>query len=101
MGQHDALIWAADKALKNTDTLLEGENIPFNVVYKQFKTLQSLWFRVVEDASESNSKRLEQLSIDLENAVARCEDWIKENSPLKKAAEEETEIPEEYSITHH
>lgn len=95
MGQYDALIWAADKALNNTETLLEGENIPFNVVYKQFKTLQSLWFRVVEDASESNSKRLEQLSIDLENAVMRCEDWIKENSPLKKAAEEETEIPEE------
>ena len=91
MGQHDALIWAADKALKNTTTLLAGDDIPFNVVYKQFKTLQSLWFRVVEDASESNSKKLEQLSIDLENAVAKCEDWIKENSPLNKTEEETVE----------
>ena len=89
MGQFDGLINAATKALKNTDSLLQSSDTPFNVMYKQYKILQSLWFRVVEDASESNSKKLETLCIELEERVQECEDWIKENSPTKKHAEDE------------
>lgn len=97
MGQFDSLINAAYKAIKNANALLENENTPFNVMYKQYKTLQSFWFRVIEDASDSSSKRLEELCVDLEDAVQRCEQWIKENSPTRKqetVAEEEDEKTE-------
>ena len=95
MGQFDALISAANKAINNTEQLLQSNNTPFNVMYKQYKILQSFWFRVVEDASESNSKRLESLCIELEDYVQRCEDWIKENSPLKTKDDGEQESCEE------
>jgi hypothetical protein len=97
MGQFDALINAANRALDNTDLLLNNPNTPFNVMYKQYKVLQSLWFRVVEDASDSNSKKLESLCVELEEYVQACESWIDENSPTKKqdeALERETEINE-------
>lgn len=89
MGQYDGLINAANKALKNTSMLLQGDGTPFNVMYKQYKIVQSLWFRVVEDASEANSKKLETLCIELETAVADCEEWIKNNSPTKKSEDSE------------
>lgn len=96
MGQFDALISAANKAINNTEQLLQSDSTPFNVMYKQYKILQSFWFRVVEDASESNSKRLESLCIELEEYVQKCEEWIEENSPLKsKELNEETEETEE------
>lgn len=99
MGQFDGLINVANKALDNTNTLLQSENTPFNVMYKQYKVLQSLWFRVVEDASETNSRYLETLCVSLEECVAKCEDWIKENSPTRKKEEtkknaEEKEVME-------
>lgn len=96
MGQFDSLIGAARKAIKNANALLENADTPFNVMYKQYKTLQSFWFRVVEDASDSNSSRLEDLCVDLEDAVQRCEQWIKDNSPNKpKSAQQEDESSEQ------
>ncbi len=64
-------------------------------MYKQYKTLQSFWFRVIEDASDSNSKRLEELSIDLEEVLQKCDNWIKENSPTKAQPKESKEKSEE------
>jgi hypothetical protein len=84
MGQFDSLINAANKAIKNANALLENENTPFNVMYKQYKTLQSFWFRVIEDAADSSARRLEELCVDLEDVIQRCEMWIKANSPTKK-----------------
>ena len=86
MGQFNSLINAAYKTIDSANTLLDNENAPFNAVYKQFKSLQSFWFRVVEDASDSNSKQLEELCVDLEDAVQRCEKWIKEHSSAKSKA---------------
>ena len=83
MGKFDALINAARKAINSSQTLVENDTTPFNVVYKSYKTLQSFWFRVVEDAAETNNSRLEDLCIDLEEAIQDCEDWIKRNSPTK------------------
>lgn len=83
MGQFDSLINAANKAIDSANALLESDHTPFNAMYKQYKTLQSFWFRVVEDASDSNSRRLEDLCVDLEDVVQRCEQWIQENSPTK------------------
>jgi hypothetical protein len=96
MGQFDSLINAANKAIKNANELLENENTPFNAMYKQYKTLQSFWFRVIEDASDSSSRRLEELCVDLEDVIQRCDQWIKEHSPTRKqeqssATEEKTE----------
>lgn len=101
MGKYDSLINAANKAIKSANTLLESENPPFNVMYKQYKTIQSFWFRVVEDASDFNSSRLEDLCIDLECTMQQCENWIKENSPTKTQTNQENiEAPatEEESI---
>lgn len=83
MGQYDSLISAANKAIDTAYVLLENENTPFNTMYKQYKILQSFWFRVIEDASDSNVRKLEDLCVDLEEVVQRCEQWIKENSPTK------------------
>jgi hypothetical protein len=91
MAQYDSLIKAANKAIKSAQALLDNDNTPFNAMYKQYRTIQSFWFRVVEDAAESQSKRLEELCIDLEYTLSRCEKWIKENSPTKPTATEETE----------
>ena len=87
MGQFDSLLVAAKKAIKNAEALLESKDTPFNVMYKQYKTLQSFWLRVVEDAADFNSSKLEDLSVDLENMVIKCENWIKANSPTKNKAE--------------
>ena len=85
MGKFDALTNAANKAIDNAYTLTSSKDTPFGVVYKQFKTLQSLWYRVIEDAAETGNSRLEDLCVDLEQAVIVCQDWIKENSPNNKA----------------
>lgn len=84
MGQFDSLISAANKAIDTAYVLLENENTPFNTMYKQYKILQSFWFRVIEDASDTNVRKLEDLCVDLEEVVQRCEQWIKDNSPTKK-----------------
>lgn len=89
MAQFDSLIGAANKAIKSAKTLLNTENPPFNVMYKQYKTLQSFWFRVIEDASDVNNKRLEELCVDLEIMVDKYEHWIKENSPSKAQVQSE------------
>lgn len=89
MGQFDALINAANKAIDNAYVLLDNANTPFNAMYKQYKTLQSFWFRIIEDASDSNSKRLEELCMDLEDVIQRCDQWIKDNSPTKTTKQEE------------
>ena len=91
MGKFDALINAARKAINSSQTLVENDETPFNVVYKSYKTLQSFWFRVVEDAAETNNSRLEDLCIDLEEAIQDCEDWIKRNSPNKPQTEESSD----------
>jgi hypothetical protein len=92
MAQFNSFVNAANKAMDSAEALLESENVPFNAMYKQYKTLQSFWFRAVDDAAESNSKQLEELCVDLEYMVQRCDQWIKENSPTKakpQASEEE------------
>lgn len=91
MGKFDALISAAYKAINSSQTLVENDNAPFNVVYKSYKTLQSFWFRVIEDASETNNSRLEDLCIDLEEAILECDKWIKRNSPTKPKEETEND----------
>lgn len=83
MGKFDALISAANKAIDNAEALLDNPNTPFNVMYKQYKTLQSFWFRVIEDATDSNYGRLEDLCVDLEDIIQQCDRWIKEHSQTK------------------
>ena len=90
MGQFDSLIGAANKTIDNTYTLLESENPPFNAVYKQYKILRSFWFRVVEDAADFNSSRLEDLCVDLEEAIECCSKWISANPPTNQS-EDNTE----------
>lgn len=84
MGKFDSLINAANKAMDSAETLLDNPNTPFNVMYKQYKTLQSFWFRVIEDAAETNSGRLEDLCVDLEDVMQRCSQWIKDHSQTKE-----------------
>ena len=84
MGQFDALMNAANRAIDNAYVLLDTKDTPFNVMYKQYKTLQSLWFRIIEEASDYSNSRLEDLCVDLEIVVQKCEEWIKVNSPSAK-----------------
>ena len=92
MGQFDALMNAANRAIDNAYVLLDTKDTPFNVMYKQYKTLQSLWFRIIEEASDYSNSRLEDLCVDLEIVVQKCEEWIKVNSPsAKKNVQEKKE----------
>ena len=91
MGKFDALISAANKAIDSAEALLDNPNTPFNVMYKQYKTLQSFWFRVIEDAADSNNGRLEDLSIDLEEIIQQCDHWIKEHSQTKNQTQVDAE----------
>ena len=50
---------------------------------------------MIEEASDSNNRRLEDTCVDLEQYVARCEDWIKVNSPNNKPQNNEGEKTEE------
>lgn len=91
MGQFDSLILSAKKAIDNADKALEHEEPQFRVIYRHYKNLQSFWLRMVEEASETQSRRLEDLCVDLEMAVQKCEDWIKENSPKEDEAQKDEE----------
>ena len=81
MAQFNPLIDAAYKAINNAHTLVENEHTPFNAMYKQYKSLQSFWFRVIEDAADSNSSKLEDLCVDLEEAMQDCKAWLGTHSP--------------------
>ena len=89
-----SLINAAQKAIDNAEILLSNANTPFNSMYKQYKSLQSLWFRMVEEASEAKSGKLEDVCIDLELTMTKCSDWIQKNSPTKTEPKEESETKE-------
>lgn len=80
MGQYDALITAAKKALNSADNLLKKQDVSFGAIYKQYKILQSFWFRIIDEATDSNSRQLENLCVELEIAVAKYEKWIHQNS---------------------
>lgn len=88
MKEKNALFNAAYRNIDATDALIASDDSPFPAVYKHFKSLQSLWFRVIEesvdsDSNRANASRMEDLSIDLELAIQRCQDWINRNSPTK------------------
>lgn len=80
MAKYDSLLAAANREMKNTDVLLSNDDTPFHVIYAQYKTLQSLWFRLVEDASISNSRKLEDMCVNLEEHVQTCKEWVDRNS---------------------
>lgn len=84
-----SLINAAHKAIDNAEVLLSNENTPFNSMYKQYKSLQSLWFRMIEEASEAKSGKLEDVCIELEVTMTKCSEWIQKNSPTKPENKEE------------
>ena len=96
MGRFDGVINAANREINKTNLFLQSQETPFNVMYKQYKTIQKLWLRMVEEAADANSRQLESLCIELEEYVQQCSDWLKENSPAKKqedvAYDEENEI---------
>ena len=104
MDKYGPLINAANRAIDNAKTLLGNDNTPFNAMYKQFKTLQSLWLRMVEESADGKNRRLESICIDLELAMVECEQYLKKSSPKKeddskegkeKNKEEETKEVEE------
>lgn len=83
MKNKGALYNAAYRTIDAADALIASDNSPFSSVYRHFKSLQSLWFRVIEESVDANSSRMEELSIDLEMAIQRCQAWIDINSPTK------------------
>lgn len=89
MDKFGPLINAAYRAIDNANTLLENEKTPFNVMYKQYKTLQSLWFRMIEESSDGN-RRLEEVCVDLELTLSDCDKFLKEHAPKKEEDKEDT-----------
>lgn len=83
MKEKSSLFNAAYRNIDSADALIASDKTPFAAVYKQYKSLQSLWFRVIEESVDSNSSRMEELSIALEEAIQRVQEWINKNSPTK------------------
>lgn len=94
MTQYNALINKAYKEIDNATTLLETSETPFNAMYRQYRKIQSLWFKIVEEASASNNSRLEDVCIDLEEAMNNCKDWIDKNSPSNQQADQQKDKEE-------
>ena len=94
MKDKNSLFNAAYRNIDAADALIASDKTPFAAVYKQYKSLQSLWFRVIEESVDSNSSRMEDLSIDLEEAIQRVQTWINENSPTKNKESEEDKTGE-------
>lgn len=93
--KYAALINAAEKALSSAKLLLENEATPINTIFRQYKLLQSLWMRMIEEASDSNMRKLEDLCVSLEMMVDRYADYLKAHPKPSSKEAENSDVDEE------
>ena len=85
---NSALLKRAQKYIDDAEVLLSNENTPFNTMWRYFKSMQSMWLRLIDESVENSNSRLEDMCVDLELTIEKVQKWINEHSPTP-----ETEQP--------
>lgn len=94
---NSALIKRAQKYIDDAEVLLSNENTPFNTMWRYFKSMQSMWLRLIDESCENPSSRLEDMCVDLELTIEKVQRWINEHAPAQeqlKADEEDSTVEE-------
>lgn len=81
MKKDNPLFNAVYKNIEGADALISAEGTSqYNAVKAKRNTLNSLWFRVIDESVDDRTGRLEELSMELEKAITRCSDWLIKNN---------------------
>lgn len=78
---NSALLKRAQKYIDDAEVLLSNENTPFNTMWRYFKSMQSMWLRLIDESVENSNSRLEDMCIDLELTIEKVQKWINEHAP--------------------
>ena len=91
---NSALLKRAQKYIDDAEVLLSNENTPFNTMWRYFKSMQSMWLRLIDESVENSNGRLEDMCVDLELTIEKVQKWINEHAPAteQKTTENTDEI---------
>jgi len=92
MAKQTPFMDACSRTIAETEAALQSDKSNWSDVYRQYKLVESCWFRAIDESSEESSRRMEDLCCKLELTVIKCEDWMKthENeAPSKQALNDE------------
>lgn len=78
---NSALLKRAQKYIDDAEVLLSNENTPFNTMWRYFKSMQSMWLRLIDESVENSNGRLEDMCVDLELTIEKVQKWINEHAP--------------------
>jgi hypothetical protein len=92
---NSALLKRAQKYIDDAEVLLSNENTPFNTMWRYFKSMQSMWLRLIDESVENSSSRLEDMCVDLELTIEKVQKWINEHAPTPEQPQGPTETKEE------
>lgn len=87
---NSALLKRAQKYIDDAEVLLSNENTPFNTMWRYFKSMQSMWLRLIDESVENSSSRLEDMCVDLELTIEKVQRWINEHAPAAPEQKEES-----------
>lgn len=87
---NSALLKRAQKYIDDAEVLLSNENTPFNTMWRYFKSMQSMWLRLIDESVENSSGRLEDMCVDLELTIEKIQKWINEHAPATEQKDAET-----------
>lgn len=92
---NSALIKRAQKYIDDAEVLLSNENTPFNTMWRYFKSMQSMWLRLIDESVENSNSRLEDMCVDLELTIEKVQKWINDHAPAQESSKEESQNIEE------
>ena len=85
---NSALLKRAQKYIDDAEVLLSNENTPFNTMWRYFKSMQSMWLRLIDESVENSNSRLEDMCVDLELTIEKVQKWINEHAPVSDSTPE-------------
>ena len=92
---NSALLKRAQKYIDDAEVLLSNENTPFNTMWRYFKSMQSMWLRLIDESVENSNSRLEDMCVDLELTIEKVQKWINEHAPNTEQTKESVEVTDE------
>lgn len=86
---NSALLKRAQKYIDDAEVLLSNENTPFNTMWRYYKSMQSMWLRLIDESVENSNSRLEDMCVDLELTIEKVQKWINEHAPTTETQQTE------------
>lgn len=86
---NSALLKRAQKYIDDAEVLLSNENTPFNTMWRYYKSMQSMWLRLIDESVENSNSRLEDMCVDLELTIEKVQKWINEHAPATETQQTE------------